>query len=92
MKLVKYNFECPVCNKEFFTYVEFSNIQRMIDTNFEDVFEEYPECYKIIMRTSICQNCQQSSYAKTICASSDKQDSSIYSTIEQMESDARKTI
>ena len=93
MRLMKFNFICPVCDKLYFTYVEQKHYQDMINgVPVEENFKGYPEYYQRLIRTSICQECQDVHQDSVCSEDSSKDDEELYVTIEQLEYAAGRAI
>ena len=93
MRLMKYSFICPICDKSYYTYIEQKNLQEMINDkdSIEQIFSSYPDYYQKMIQTSICSACQHIN--KTICLSEqDSRDEILYTNIQTLELDARKAI
>lgn len=93
MRLMKYSFICPICDKSYYTYVEQRHYQEMFNNNLsiEDNFKGYPEYYQKMIQTSICPVCQHKE--NKICLTEDNNDDTmIYDYIQELEQDARKAI
>ena len=95
MRLMKYSFICPICDKAYYTYVEQKHYQNMFNNQIpvEENFKGYPDYYQIIIKTAICQTCQDVSYQK-VCtlADNDREDEELQYVIEQLEYDAGRSI
>lgn len=93
MRLMKYSFICPICDKSYYTYVEQKHLQEMFDMSLsiEDNFKGYPDYYQKMIQTSICPTCQKIN--KNICLlEDDNRDEILYNNIQNLELEARRTI
>ena len=94
MRLMKYSFICPICDKSYYTYVEQKHFQEMFDHNIsiEDNFIGYPDYYLKMIKTSICPKCQQID-DKTICLDeTDSRDDILYNYIQELEKNSKRQL
>lgn len=91
MDLMRYNFVCPQCGKEYTTYVERDKYQQLVarQRRATDIFDDnYPIFYKGIFTIGYCSKCIGEVFdirGESYCQETDADDDSkIYSNIENM--------
>ncbi len=59
MELLEYAFVCPNCNKEYYTYIERSYYQKLLEQNIDKniIFEKFPDSYKGLFTIGYCNKC-----------------------------------
>lgn len=87
MDLLKYNFICPICEKEYYTYIERKNYQElaMRTKSAREIFEQYDYPYSQLFILGQCSNCLN---LKQYCAEvdcSESTDNSLYNSIQELE-------
>lgn len=60
-ELKVYDFVCPFCNKEYYTYIEATKLKDVYSREMliEDIFPNYPTEYRKIFVSRVCNNCQR---------------------------------
>lgn len=93
MRLMKYSFICPICDRSYYTYVEQKRYQEIFNNlPVEENFKGYPDYYQKMMSTYICPDCQHIKNKDICLHESDSRDEILYNYIQELELDARKAI
>lgn len=83
MRLMKYSFVCPICDRSYYTYIEQKKYQEIYNDKLpiEDIFKDYPDYYQKMIKTSICQSCQHNTDRLVCINETDSRDEIMYNNI-----------
>ena len=85
MDLLRFDFTCPLCCKNYYTLVKRDCLKQMLnhDVDRRDIFEGYPQEYQNIFTIGFCSKCQKSHFVYDK-EEDNQDDQNLYKTIENI--------